>query len=124
MGNIGKTIVVALGGNAIKKAEEKGTAEEQFRNVRETCRQILEIIKRGRRVVITHGNGPQAGNVLIQQEEGSKLVLPQSLDMVGAMTQGQIGYIGWRSSRNDARERKVRRGRGSDRQRFGRRKTG
>lgn len=87
------TIVVALGGNAIKRAEERGTAEEQFRNVRETCKHILAIIKKGYKVVITHGNGPQAGNLLIQQEEASKNVPPQPLDIVGAMTQGQIGYM-------------------------------
>ena len=88
-----KVVVVALGGNAIKKANERGTAEGQLRNVRETCRQILEIIKEGYKVVITHGNGPQAGNLLIQQEEASKIVSPQPLDVVGAMTQGQIGYM-------------------------------
>lgn len=88
-----KTIVIALGGNAIKKVEERGTAEEQFRNVRETCKEIIEIIKKGYRAVITHGNGPQVGNLLIQQEEGSKIVPPQPLDIVGAMTQGQIGYM-------------------------------
>lgn len=87
------TILVALGGNAIKKAEERGTAEEQFRNVRETCEHLLEILKRGYRVVITHGNGPQAGNLLIQQEEADEIVPPQPLDVVGAMTQGQIGYM-------------------------------
>lgn len=87
------TILVALGGNAIKKAEERGTAEDQFRNVRETCEHLLEIIKRGYRVVITHGNGPQAGNLLIQQEEADEIVPPQPLDVVGAMTQGQIGYM-------------------------------
>ena len=86
-------VVVALGGNAIKQAHERGTAEEQFRNIRVTCRRILEMIKKGYRVVITHGNGPQAGNLLIQQEEGSNLVPLQPLDMVGAMTQGQIGYM-------------------------------
>jgi len=90
---VGKTIVVALGGNAIKKAQEKGTFEEQLRNVRETCKQILEIIKRGYKVVITHGNGPQAGNLLIQQEEASEIVPSQPLHVVGAMTQGQIGYM-------------------------------
>lgn len=86
-------VVVALGGNAIKQAYERGTAEEQFRNIRMTCKRILEMIKRGYRVVITHGNGPQAGNLLIQQEEGKSLVPPQPLDIVGAMTQGQIGYM-------------------------------
>lgn len=87
------TILVALGGNAIKRAEEQGTAEEQFRNMREACEHLLEIIKRGHRVVITHGNGPQAGNLLIQQEEANEIVPPQPLDVVGAMTQGQIGYL-------------------------------
>jgi carbamate kinase len=53
---LARTIVVALGGNAIKGAEERGTAEEQFRNVRETCKHILEIITRGYKVVITHRN--------------------------------------------------------------------
>ena len=88
-----KTIVVALGGNAIKIADEMGTAEEQFKNVRSACNQILELIKEGHTVVITHGNGPQAGNLLLQQEEGVKLVPPQPLDVLVAMTQGQIGYM-------------------------------
>jgi carbamate kinase len=90
---MGKTIVIALGGNAIKKANEEGTVEEQLRNVQGTCRHIAKIIKKGYRVVLTHGNGPQAGNLLIQQEEAKKLVPPQPLDIVGAMTQGQIGYM-------------------------------
>lgn len=99
-----KTIVVALGGNAIKKAEEKGTFEEQLSNVKETCKHILEIIKRGYKVVITHGNGPQVGNLLIQQEEGSRLVPPQPLDVIGAMTQGQIGYMLQQTLRNYLKE--------------------
>lgn len=88
-----KTVVIALGGNAIKRADEEGTTEQQFRNVEVTCRHILEIIKKGYRVIITHGNGPQVGNLLIQQEEAKKLVPPQPLDILGAMTQGQIGYM-------------------------------
>ena len=89
----GKLVVVALGGNAIKRADEEGTAEQQFRNVRETCKQILKLVKMGYRVVVTHGNGPQVGNLLIQQEEASGLVPPQPLDVLDAMTQGQIGYM-------------------------------
>ncbi|MGQ4913385.1 MAG: carbamate kinase [Candidatus Asgardarchaeia archaeon] len=89
----GERILVALGGNAIKQPHEKGTAEEQFRNVRKTARQLVQLYKSGYQLVITHGNGPQAGNLLIQQEEGAKLVPPQPLDVVGAMTQGQIGYM-------------------------------
>ncbi|MDD5557164.1 MAG: carbamate kinase [bacterium] len=88
-----KIIVVALGGNAIKQADEAGTAEEQRRNVAITCRQLVSMLRYGHRLVITHGNGPQAGNLLIQQEAGAAEVPPQPLDIVGAMTQGQIGYM-------------------------------
>ena len=88
-----KTILVALGGNAIKKADEKGTSEEQFNNIYTTCKELVKLIKSGYRLVITHGNGPQAGSLLIQQEEGSHIVPPQPLDIVGAMTQGQVGYM-------------------------------
>lgn len=88
-----KVIVVALGGNAIKQADEAGTAEEQFKNVATTARQLVSMLKYGHRLVITHGNGPQAGNLLIQQEAGVAEVPAQPLDIVGAMTQGQIGYM-------------------------------
>ena len=88
-----KVIVVALGGNAIKQADEKGTAEEQFRNVEITSAQLVSMLKFGHRLVITHGNGPQAGNLLLQQEAATDEVPAQPLDIVGAMTQGQIGYM-------------------------------
>jgi len=88
-----KLVVIALGGNAIKQAHQRGTAAEQFRNVALTCEQLVKMNARGYKMIITHGNGPQAGNLLIQQEEGNELVPPQPLDVVGAMTQGQIGYM-------------------------------
>ncbi|KPV62573.1 MAG: Carbamate kinase [Candidatus Bathyarchaeota archaeon BA1] len=93
---MGKRILVALGGNAIKQADEKGTPEEQFRNCMITCKLLAEIVKRmGKddRLIITHGNGPQAGNLMVQQEEAKYIVPPQTMDIVGAMTQGQIGYM-------------------------------
>ncbi|MBN1838032.1 MAG: carbamate kinase [Spirochaetales bacterium] len=89
----GKLIVIALGGNAIKQAHEHGTTEEQFRNVDVTARQIAKIAKAGYRLVITHGNGPQAGALLIQQEETDAVVPAQTLAVCGAMTQGQIGWM-------------------------------
>jgi len=92
-GNMTKRILVALGGNAIKKADEIGTAEEQFRNVKKTCEHLVQLIKMGYQLVITHGNGPQVGNLMIQQEEAESKVPPQPLDVLGAMTQGQIGYM-------------------------------
>lgn len=88
-----QTILVALGGNAIKSADDEGTAKEQFDNVYKTSRELVKLIKAGYKLVITHGNGPQAGNLLIQQEEGKSLVPDMPLDVVGAMTQGQLGYM-------------------------------
>ncbi len=88
-----KRVVVALGGNAILQSHQKGTAEEQLENVFTTCRHIVEMIKEGHKVVITHGNGPQVGNILIQQEVGEAKVPALPMDICGAMSQGQIGYM-------------------------------
>jgi len=88
-----KKIVIALGGNAIKQWDQQGSAEEQFENVRKSCSHIVKIIRKGYQIVITHGNGPQVGNLLVQQEEGRDLVPPQPIDVCGAMTQGQVGYM-------------------------------
>jgi carbamate kinase len=88
-----EVLVVALGGNAIKQADERGTTEEQFHNVDVTTKQIAKIASAGYRLVITHGNGPQAGALLIQQEECDALVPAQTLAVCGAMTQGQIGWM-------------------------------
>ena len=86
-------VVVALGGNAIKQSDEKGTTEEQFKKIDITAKQITCICKAGYLQVLTHGNGPQAGALLIQQEEAKNLVPPQTLACCGAMTQGQIGWM-------------------------------
>jgi len=86
-------VIIALGGNAIKQADEKGTTEEQFKNVDITAKQITRICKAGYLQVLTHGNGPQAGALLIQQEEAKNIVPPQTLACCGAMTQGQIGWM-------------------------------
>jgi carbamate kinase len=88
-----ETIVIALGGNAIHKPGQKGTTEEQFANIDCTAAQIARIARDGARVVLTHGNGPQAGALLIQQEGGAPAVPPQTLAACGAMTQGQIGWM-------------------------------
>jgi carbamate kinase len=93
---MGKRILVALGGNAIKQADEKGTSEEQFKNCKITCKLMAKIVERMEkddRLIMTHGNGPQAGNLMVQQEEAKHIVPAQTMDIVGAMTQGQIGYM-------------------------------
>ncbi|HYG58573.1 MAG TPA: carbamate kinase [Symbiobacteriaceae bacterium] len=86
------TIVIALGGNAILQPGQAGTAAEQSENIRKTCVQIAGLIEAGHRVVVTHGNGPQVGNLLIQQEEASAVVPPMPMDVAGAMSQGMLGY--------------------------------
>ena len=88
-----KKVVVALGGNAILQAREKGSSEEQFNNIEKTCRQVLEMVKKGFKVVITHGNGPQVGNILIQNKKARDIVPAMPLDVCGAESQGQIGYM-------------------------------
>ncbi len=99
-----KTIVIALGGNAIKQADQEGTTQEQFENVRETAKAIFKIIEEGEyRVVVTHGNGPQAGALLIQQEDSNR-VPAQEMHVVGAMTQGQIGYMIQQELENELRK--------------------
>ena len=89
----GELVVIALGGNAIKQAHESGTTEEQLRNVEITADQIARIARKGYRIIVTHGNGPQAGALLIQQEEATEFVPAQTLAACGAMTQGQIGWM-------------------------------
>jgi len=87
------TVVVALGGNAILQPNQRGTVEEQRANVSSACEQIARIIQSGYRVVVTHGNGPQVGNILLQNEEAAVVVPPMPLDVCGAESQGLIGYL-------------------------------
>jgi len=87
-------VVVALGGNAILQPGQKGTFQEQLENVRVTCRQLAKMVVSGRyKIVVTHGNGPQVGNILLQNEAGKEVAEPMSLDVCGAESQGLIGYM-------------------------------
>ncbi len=95
-----KRVMIALGGNAIKQPDERGTVEEQMRNVSIACREIAEIARRGYGIIITHGNGPQVGNLAIQQEQAQDIVPAQPLVVLGSMTQGQIGYMIQQNLRN------------------------
>lgn len=88
-----QTVVIALGGNALIEKGQKGTFSEQMRNVEKTAAEIAKIIAAGHRVVITHGNGPQVGALLIQQEAGKRQVPAQPMHACGAMSQGLIGYM-------------------------------
>ncbi len=88
-----KRVVVALGGNAILKPGQRGTIAEQQENVARASAQIAAMLRSGLDVVITHGNGPQIGNILRQNEEARRLVPPMPLDVCGAESQGMIGYL-------------------------------
>ncbi len=89
-----KKIVVALGGNAIIAAGQKGTITEQFANTRKSLDGIIKLIKDGYQMVITHGNGPQAGMMLLRVEAGLvKNVADRPLGVIVADTQGGMGYM-------------------------------
>ena len=85
--------VVALGGNAIIPAKGKGTIEEQRDVTAGTMHQVAELIKLGRNVIITHGNGPIVGNILERNEAVKDRIPAMPLDICGADSQGGIGYM-------------------------------
>jgi carbamate kinase len=91
--NNSKTFVIALGGNSILRAKEKGTAEEQYANIDRTAEQLLGLLNGKNRIVITHGNGPQVGNLLLADEAAKDVVPPMPLDVLGAQTEGFMGYM-------------------------------
>jgi len=101
---LSKKIVVALGGNAIKRPEDKGMIEEQLDAVSRTCDELVKMINDGHKVVITHGNGPQVGALLIQNEEARAKVPQMPLDVCGAESQAFIGYMIQQTLRNKLEE--------------------
>ncbi len=97
-----KLAVVAFGGNALLKGNQKGTIDEQESNAYDTCLKLSYLIKQDYNLVITHGNGPQVGNILLQNVAGAKVfdVPEMPLDICGAYSQGFIGYILEQQMRN------------------------
>ena len=88
-----RTFVIALGGNCILRAGQKGTIEEQYENVRRTAEQLLDLLGSESRIVITHGNGPQVGNLLLASTMAQDTVPSMPLDICVAATEGFIGYM-------------------------------
>jgi len=87
-----KTLVIAFGGNAITREDQRGFFSEQVENIERSCGQVVELAKQGYRIVITHGNGPQVGSLLIKNELARDKVPPMPLYVCVANTQGSIGY--------------------------------
>jgi carbamate kinase len=98
-----KTAVVAIGGNSLIRDNTKREMKYQWDAVRETCGHIACMIKEGWHVVITHGNGPQVGFILRRAELAAHEVHTMSLDIIGADTQGSIGYMIQQALRNSLR---------------------
>lgn len=88
-----RSAVIALGGNALTAAGQQGTYDEQFANATRMAESIRELLDEGWRLVIVHGNGPQVGNLAIQQERGSDEVPQMPLFALDSMTQGQLGSL-------------------------------
>jgi carbamate kinase len=96
-----KTALVAVGGNSLIRAGEKGTIAEQLANTRRTAASIVGLLRLGYHLVITHGNGPQVGAQLLRSERASDVAYSQTLDVCGAASQGEIGYLLTQSLRNE-----------------------
>ncbi len=94
-------VLVSLGGNAILKHGQKGTAEEQEANVQNTAKHLASLLRRGEKIAITHGNGPQVGNILLQNEIAKETLPAMPLDVCGAESQGMIGYMFQRALRSE-----------------------
>jgi carbamate kinase len=95
-----KLAVVAFGGNALLRPEDRGTQEEQIARAKQAARWLAEIVAQGYRLIVVHGNGPQVGNILIQAEEASTKVPPQTLDLAVAQTEGSMGFVLQQAIRN------------------------
>lgn len=103
-----KTVVVALGGNAISQQFEEGNIHQQFAHTRQSLLGVVDLIARGYRVLITHGNGPQAGNALIRVEEARHLVPPLPLGIIVADTEGGMWYMVEQCLQNKLHDRGIR----------------
>ena len=88
-----KIALLAVGGNALLREGEWGHQEDQLANARETAEMLARVVAEGYALCVVHGNGPQVGNLLIQQEAASAQIPPYTLDICGAMTQGSMGYM-------------------------------
>jgi len=95
-----KLAVVAFGGNALLRPEDRGTQEEQIARAKQAARWLAEIVRHGYKLIVVHGNGPQVGNILVQAEEASTKIPPQSLDVCVAQTEGSMGFLLQQAIRN------------------------
>ena len=105
--SMGRKAVIAIGGNSILRAEQKGTIQEQFANTIETAEHVADMIMMGYELVITHGNGPQVGNMLLMSEKTEEILYPLLLDICDSNTQGSMGYMIQQTLGNVLKKRKI-----------------
>jgi len=98
---VARTALIAVGGNSLIRAGEKGAIPEQLGNARRTAAAVVRLIAGGWRVVVTHGNGPQVGAALLRSERAAGQVYGHPLDVCDATTQGEIGYLLQQSLHNE-----------------------
>ncbi len=101
-------VLVALGGHAFMEQGQKGTIENQELAAATICKQLLALIERDYRLVISHGNGPQVGNLLLLNETGDESVPKMPLDVLVAQTEGSLGYFLQQALLNELRQRGIR----------------
>ncbi len=99
--------VVAFGGNAILRQGERGLIDEQVRNADRSVLPVVDLLERGYRLLMVHGNGPQVGNEMIRAEEASTKIPPSPLDVCDASTQGTMAYVLEKSLRNVLAQRQL-----------------
>ncbi len=99
--------LIAVGGNSLIRAGERGTLEEQYQNSKATAGSIAKMVKMGWNLVVTHGNGPQAGAALLRSERAAGEVYTHTLDMCVATTQSEIGYLMQRALEGALKENDV-----------------
>ncbi|MED3801721.1 carbamate kinase [Lysinibacillus xylanilyticus] len=104
---MGKSVVIALGGNAILQPKQEATYENQFKNVVSATRHMIEMKEAGHKIVITHGNGPQVGNIIAQNEAAKNVVEPLPIHVCNAESQGFIGYMMETALKNHIKERDI-----------------
>ncbi|KYC81478.1 Carbamate kinase [Bacillus licheniformis] len=102
---MGKSVVIALGGNAILQPKQEATYANQFKNVISATRHMIEIKEAGHKIVITHGNGPQVGNIIAQNEAAKNVVEPLPIYACNAESQGFIGYMLEKALKNHIKKR-------------------
>lgn len=99
--------LIAFGGNALLPENQRGVQAEQMKNAEKAAELMVHIVRKGYELIIVHGNGPQVGNLLIQQEEAVTKVPPYTLDVCDAMTEGSMGFMLERAITNELRRHSI-----------------